>query len=187
MESVVAWSPVVRDLYRRLRRAERLSLEPICGDPDYFDERPLFSREQWLAPIAGLPREERERAILAMGQWLWVDAELAIAKIPRRTDYALFLSVWEWEEGDAPVPYLFYCAREVSRVSRGIALERPTSPMAKSITAHLLALGLGSVAQVFEDRASVEGQVRVLIDFELSLNPHKRSLAQLAESQHRST
>jgi hypothetical protein len=183
MESVVSWSPVVRDLYRRLRRAERLSLDPICGDPNYFDERPLFSREQWLAPIAGLSLVERERAVLAMGQWLWADAELTITRIPRRTDYALFLSVWEWESGDAPVPYLFYCAREVSRVSRGIALERPTSSTAKSVVAHLGALGLSTVAQVFEDRTTSEGQVRVLIDFELSLNPRKHSLVQLAALQ----
>jgi hypothetical protein len=55
-ESVVAWSPIVRDLYRRLRRAERLSFERISDDPNYFDERPLFSREQWgVVCVSGNP------------------------------------------------------------------------------------------------------------------------------------
>jgi hypothetical protein len=179
MEPLIEWSPRVRRVYRRLLTVEQLDPQRFGQDPSFFDEVPLYSRDAHLDGLGDLSGEGRELAVVLMAAWLWVEAEANLLALEYAEPYALFLSVWEWDEGELPVPYVFFCGSEVSRVAEGIALSPPTSETAERLRQHLVTLGLEGAARIFEDLETVPGSTRVLVDFALPCNPRKVRLDDL--------
>ncbi len=181
MEPLI-WSPRLLHEYRALLEENQLDPRRIGADPAYFDEFPIFTRDAQLAFLSGEPLEEQCQLIFMLAVRFWMEAEANLLALGYPHAYALFLSIWEWEAGDWPVPYVFFCGQDPGRVSRGVELGGPTSQYAAVIRVLGERLGLGRVMEIYEDGATVEGSVRVLVDFHLPAAANKQRLGVLAAS-----
>ena len=173
MASIDLWSPRLRALSARLYASSALAPHRVGADPHVFDEVRLYARNAHLDWVNALPASERERAILALAALWWSDAEANLIARRYRRAYALFLSIWEWDRDEPPCPYLFFCGSNVARVRNGIALTPARSQTARRLRAHLSDLNLAQHALLFEDRETLPGSIRVLIDFVLPCSNKK--------------
>lgn len=116
--------------------------------------------------------------ILRMAVQFWIEAEANLLKRSFDREYLLFLSIWEWEDADLPQPYIFFCSLEPRNVMRRLSLRRPTSTASARIRECVEEFEIGPAARLFEDRETIPGEVRVLLDFDLPSNPHKLLLTE---------
>jgi len=169
---VIEHSPWFLHQYRRLLKRSGMDPKRIGVDPSVCDEAPLYTRFSQLSFLRYLSPKEKELAILEMAFRLWVDAEANVLRLKFGRPYMLFLSIWEWDEEHLPNPYLFFCGNGIEDLKYKLDL-KPADKETSTISTKLSKLGLGAVSSVFEDRVTVPGEVRTIIDFTLRCNIHK--------------
>lgn len=175
MEPMI-WSPATSVIYRNLSRRWELRPSSIHKKKHYFGEDPLYTRDSQLGILNNADQEVRSDSIISMAIRRWLDLEKALLRNSYHHTYALFLSVWEWEQDDRPAPSVFFMGSHAERLKKQLSLRDPDDGSTSPIHRILNHLGANKVAIVKEDVETSRGDLRFLIDFRLACNHHKMFL-----------
>ena len=173
MEPMTFWSPQTINEYRKILRRGRLNPGRIASVLPVCDEEPLYSRYSQLDFLADRSKQEIEETIFRMAVQYWLDAETALVARPLEQEYAQFLSIWEWDADDFPKPYFFFCSENPRHLRDQLELSPPTSETSRLIRSYLDRFEVGPSTILHEDRVTLPGSVRVLVDFALPCSPRK--------------
>jgi hypothetical protein len=149
--------------------------------PQYCDEDPLYTRYSQIDYLLNYHPTLKNEYIISMAIKLWADTE---AKLKERTDpYMHFISLWEWEEeeDELPCPYFFFCGSDIEYIADTLIISQRLSAKWTLELQDKLHNDWGDkIVQVFEDRKTQPGMIRLLIDFELPGQNSKKVTLQSA-------
>jgi hypothetical protein len=153
-------SPAVKAQFDKVLKAEHLeNVASAFGDPDFFDEVPLYSRYQ---QVEFLKRHGSVDALLIGLALDYLDRVRNEVKLPSKRLVALSVSR---DDDDYIVPSIFVCNRDIKNRLKELRLSAPSRGLGKQIEALVKKTDRGAAYCVFEDDLTVPDDVRVFIGY----------------------
>jgi hypothetical protein len=130
------------------------------ADPAYFDETPLYSRYR---QVDFLQQHGDLKALLIELSLEYLDRVMSVMRGIRITRFAA-ITVISDDDGEHIVPQIFVCNGDVREQLAELRLFVPSSKLGKQV-AELVRQARPDDFEVFEDRTSVPGDVRIFVGY----------------------
>jgi hypothetical protein len=151
--------PIKMQFDSLLRNQHLLDVVPNVGDPDFFDEVPLYSRYKQVEFLKQYGDVNLWLVRLSLDYLNRVASEIHIPNAKR----FVAITVISDDDDKYVVPAIFVCNSNVKQRLKSLHLSHPSEGLGKRVEALIAKTKLDTTFNVLEDRSTVPDDVRVFI------------------------